>query len=124
MDKSTLVKAGHLIVTALDDLKTPPRAAMWVNKSDIDAWKLWLVPHGSMKDTREFYRRIAEIVTKHRAQMGGIDASDAEMVAADHPLMKAMSRIIRMEGLGDAQFSNSVFNGYYLPDGVVLRMNL
>jgi hypothetical protein len=119
-----LVKGGHELVRALDAAGVAPLAAMWVQASEMDTWKLWIVPHPSIKDKREFYRRIAEIVTKHRVELAGIDASDTEMVSASHPAMAAMARIVHMPALGVGEFHNNLLDGYYLPNGIVLRMNL
>lgn len=124
MDQSLLVKAGHELIRALDAAGIPPLAAMWVQESDMDLWKLWIVPNPSITDKREFYRRISEIVAKSRAELGGIDTGDTEMVSASHPAMAAMGRLVHMPGLGVGEFSNNLFNGYYLPNGIVLRMNL
>jgi hypothetical protein len=124
MDQALLVGAGRTIVQALDDLGAAPRAALWVHGGDTDNWKLWLVPELNQTDRRRFYRQIAEIVTEHRKELGEIDAADAEMVSEEHPAIDALKRIIKAPNLVSARFTNNQFNGYYLPDAIILRMNL
>lgn len=124
MDQGTLVKSGHILVHALDEAGTAPRAAMWVHNTDTDTWKLWVVPHTSVKDEREFYRKVVDVVAKHRNDLGGIDAADTQMVDVTHPAIVGLRGIIKMPGLGSAIFSNNRFNGFYLPDGIILRMNV
>jgi hypothetical protein len=124
MDQNILVNSGHALVTALDDSGIPPRLAMWVHNTETDTWKLWIVPDPSMKDKREFYRRVSEIISKNQAAFGGIDASDTEMLADNHPAIRGLSRFIRAQGLCSITFSGNVFNGFYLPDGIILRSNL
>jgi hypothetical protein len=124
MDQTVLVNAGHTIVKALDTAGIPPRAAMWVHNTDTNAWKLWIVPHASVKDKRDFYRRIADIVSKHRAELGGIDASDTELVSDEHPAIRGLRVILKMPGLGAARFTDNRFNGFFLPDGIILRMDV
>ena len=94
------------------------------HREDTDTWKLWLVPHKSVTDKRDFYRRLSEIVTKNREELGGVDAADAEMVPDTHPAIQGLGRFIKMTGLGSTHFSNNRFNNFYLPDGIVLRMDL
>ena len=101
-----------------------PRLAMWVHNTDTDTWKLWLVPPAGKEDKADFYRQIAQIVSKHRTELGSIDASDTEMVLDTHPAVQGLGKFMRMPGLGSAHFSGNRFNGYYLPDGIILRSNL
>ena len=124
MDQGLLVKSGHVLVKALDAQNLPPRAAVWVHNTDTDTWKLWLVPDPALKDQRAFYRTLSAIVSKNRDQLGDIDASDVELVADDHPAINGLKAFIKMPGLGDAHLSNNRLNGFFLPDGIVLRMNL
>jgi len=124
MDQGLLVKSGHVLVKALDDANASPRAALWVHNTDTDTWKLWIVPHTSVTDKRAFYRTISEIVSKKRVELGEVDASDVELVGVDHPAIKGLGRFLKMPGLGASYFSNNRFNGFYLPDGIILRMDL
>ena len=123
MDKNTLVSSGHALVSGLDDAGIPPRVAMWVHNSDMDTWKLWIVPHTSITDKHEFYRRVAEIASRNRSATGGIEASDTEMIRADHPAMQGLRGYIKVSGLSNMSFSGNRFNGFYLPDGIILRVD-
>ena len=124
MDQNTLVSSGHALVKAMEAAGFRPRVAMWVHNTDIDTWKLWLVPPAGHKDKADFYRRIAQIVSKHRAELGGIDASDTEMVLDSHPAMQGLGRFMKSPGLGNIRFSGNRFNGFYLPDGIILSVDL
>jgi hypothetical protein len=124
MDKNTLVSSGHALVRAMDATGFSPRFAMWVHNNDTDTWKLWLVPPVGHKDKLDFYRRIANIVSTHHAELGGLSASDTEMIPDSHPTLSGLKRFIRMPGLGSASLTANLFNGYLLPDGIVLRSNL
>lgn len=124
MDQNTLVAGGQALVRAMDAANLRPRVAMWVHNTDMDTWKLWLVPPKGHKDKRDFYRRIAEIVTKHRAEFGGVDTSDTEMVPETHPAMKGLGGFVKIPDLASVYFSGNKFNGFYLPDGIILRSDL
>lgn len=122
MDTDILVKEGQKLIGYLDESKVRPRGAVWVYSSDSDSWKLWIVPSQEVTDKREFYRLVAQAITDHRTELPSLDVGLVEFKSADHPVMKGLGRFLHMEGIGAATFSNNRFNGFLLPDGVVLRM--
>jgi hypothetical protein len=124
MDKNLLVSSGQALVRALDAADLAPRFAMWVHNTDTDTWKLWLVPPATVTDKRDFYRRISSVVSNHRAELGGIDTSDTEMVVDSHPAIKGLRGFIRAPGLGSIHFAGNSFNGFNMPDGIILRSDL
>lgn len=124
MDKEVLVSSGKALIEAMDEEGMPPRLAMWVHNTDLDTWKFWVVPPKGSDDKREFYRRLSAIVSKKRQSLAGIDASDTEYVSEDHPAARGLKTFIRMEGVGAARFSGNTFNGFYLPDGIIMRSAL
>ncbi len=100
MDQNLLVINGHALVKALDAAGLNPRLAMWVHNTDTDIWKLWIVPPVGLKDKKDFYRQVAQVVTMHRADLGGIDTSDIEMVLDSHPAVRGLRVFIKAPGLG------------------------
>lgn len=124
MDQNTLVKSGHTLLKAMDEAGFSPRFAMWVNNSDTGTWKLWIVPMAGQKDKMDFYRRISHVISAHRSELGSFSASDTEMVLDTHPAMVGMKNFIRAPGLSNLSFSGNRFNGFYLPDGIILRADL
>lgn len=124
MDQEILVKSGHALVKAMDSAGIPPRIAMWVHSTDTDSWKLWIVPPPSLTDKREFYRRIAELISKNQTELAGIEVSATELVDSSHPAMRGIGVFIRAPGLVTVQFLGNRFGSYYLPDGIILRSNL
>ncbi|WP_256750309.1 hypothetical protein [Mesorhizobium sp. Mes31] len=124
MDQTVLVNQAQALTRRLDATKARPRAVMWVHQPDTDTWRLWIVPDKAISDKREFYRIVAETITKNYPEMHGLDVGATEFIKADHPAIKGMGRALKMPGIGVAQFSGNRFNGYYLPDGIVIRMDL
>lgn len=122
MDKGALVEEGATLVRLLDESKLKPRAAMWVYNSETDTWKLWIVPAAEVKDKLEFYLLLSEVISKHREELPSFDISSVEFKADTHPAVRGLGTMLRMEGLGSAHLSNNRFNGFLLPDGIVLRM--
>ena len=122
MDTDILVKEGQNLVRRLDEGKVKPRGAVWVYSSDTDDWSLWIIPAVEITDKFEFYRLVSETISAHRSEMPTLDISYIELKEPDHPAVKGLGQFLHMEGVGAATFSNNRFNGFYLPDGVVLRM--
>ena|ERR1700710_472792 len=124
MDQNALVSGGQALVAALDAEGFAPRLAMWVHNTDTDTWKLWLVPPVGERDKADFYRRIAHVVSVNRTKLGGVDASDTEMMVDDHPAVRGLGKFIKMQQLGSTFFHGNRFDGFYVPDGIILRSNL
>jgi hypothetical protein len=124
MDQNALVSSGQALVKQLDDAGLKSRVAMWVHSPDTDTWKLWIVPPPELTDKHDFYRRVSVIATKNRDALGGIDASDTEMILDTHPAIKGLKGFLKAPGLQSIHFSGNTFNGYYLPEGTILRVDL
>jgi hypothetical protein len=124
MDQSTLVKDGQSLVELLDKTPAHPRFAMWVNFSDTDSWKLWIVPAEAMDDKREFYHTVADTLSRNRDDIPGLDIGMVEFTKESKPVVQAMRSFIKIPGIGAANVSGNRFNGVFVPDGILLRSNL
>ena len=124
MDQNVLVSSGQALISALDHAGIRSRVAMWVHNTDYDRWKLWIVPPKDIKDKFEFYRRVSEIVSQNRIALGGIDASDTEMVFDSHPAMRGLSGMINAPGINSIHVEANNFNGFFLPDGIIIRSDM
>ncbi|KAA5603425.1 hypothetical protein [Blastochloris sulfoviridis] len=124
MDQEILVSGGHALVKAMDDSGLTPRLAMWVHNTDTDTWKLWLAPPPGLTDKHNFYRKLSEIVSKNRNQLSGLESSDTEMISDSHPAVKGLKTFINAPGLSNIAFKGNMFNGFYLPDGIIIRSDL
>lgn len=124
MDQGTMVKNGQDLVRYLDDTPATPRFAMWVNFSDTDSWKLWIVPAKAMNDKREFYHTVADTISRHRGELGGLDVGMIEFTKETKPVVQSMAKFISMPAIGAANVSGNTFDGIFLPDGVLIRSNI
>jgi len=126
MDTNTLVTSGHSIVEAMDRANISPKLAMWVHNEESETWKLWLLPQSiNVKiDAQNFYRKMSVLISENRPNLGGIDISDLELIPPKHPVIEGMKRFIRAEGLNSIHLSGNTYNGFYLPDGILLRSTL
>lgn len=123
MDQALLVDSGHQLIELLEREGLPPRAVMWVSNPDTNTWKLWVVPHNSLSDKREFYRKISSLISKNRDTLHDLDGSDVEMIQDDHPAMKPLRMMFNITGKSFGRISNNRVNGFYIPDGIILRMD-
>lgn len=124
MDQSLLVRNGQRLVDLLDRSGMTPAVAMWFRDANIDSWRLWIVPEHPAADTREFYRKLAETVSDAGRDAIGIDTADVQLMKADHPAIKALSQIFTVTGVSDISISNNMLDNFFIPDGIILRMNL
>jgi hypothetical protein len=123
MDQNILVNQAQALTRHLDETKVRPRSVMWVHLDDADSWRLWIVSDPAVTDKREFYRIVAETISQHRDELMGLDVSSVEFVPASHKAMVGMRKFMQMPGLGSSHFSGNRFDGYYLPDGIAIRLN-
>lgn len=94
---------------------------MWVYNSETDSWKLWIVPAGNVSKS-EFFLKLSEVISAHRHDLPGFDISEVEFKADNHPAIEGLKSMMRLEGIGSAHLSNNRVNGFFLPDGILMRM--
>ena len=123
MDKDLLV-SGHDLVDLLIDSGMPLRVAMWVHNTDTDSWRLWVVPGPELSDKREFYRRIATVISLNRDKLPNLTVADIELMSDKHPAITALGKLMRVPRGGDVQVTDNKLNDYYLPNAVILLMEL
>lgn len=123
MDKTTLVTNGHRLLDLLLTAGIRSRAALWVHNPEVDIWRLWIVPNPDLTDKREFYRRVAEVISANRNDLPGMDVSDIEYVSDKHPAVRALSLLVKVTTGASVQMSNTNFGGFYLPDCIILQMD-
>lgn len=124
MDQSLLVRSGHALIDLLEANGLTPSAAMWVKGSDVNLWKFWIVLHDEAIDKRDFYKRISELISRSAGEFQDLDASYIELIPSTHPAIQALSRMFRVSGNSDIQVQSNMLNGFYLPDGIILRMDV
>lgn len=112
---------GAKLIAWLDETNIKPRAAMWVYNSEIDSWKLWIVPADDITKA-EFFLKLSEVISDHRDEIPTFDISEVEFKSESHPAIAGLNRFMRLEGIGSAHLSNNRFNGFFLPDGILMRM--
>lgn len=120
MDQEVLVSEAQALTKALDNTKVLPKAVMITLSSETGNWKIWVVPENDDINKQEFYRIIAEQISK--IGLDNVEVGSVELRASTNPAILGLSKFLRMEGVGSAHLSNNTFNGILLPDGIVIRM--
>ncbi len=120
MDKELLVKSGSKLVELLDDTKAKSKFAMWVLHSDSGAWKLWLVPENESLDVREFYGAVSRTMVSRNSEIHGLDIGSVELADSKNPVVQQLASTFNFVG-GEIHLSNNSYNGFYLPEGILLR---
>lgn len=123
MDQNLLVDSGQNLVEALERDGVRLKAAVWVHLAEDEAWRLWLVPANKV-DKHTFYRKVAESIAAGGSDFHGLSASDTQLVGEDHPAIVALGAFGRVNGRSVLPLASAMLNGFYLPEGIVLRMIL
>lgn len=123
MDQNLLVDGGQNLIDALERNGVSLKAAVWVHLAEDEDWRLWLVPAARF-DKRAFYRKVAEAIAADDLACHGLSASDTEMIDQDHPAVAALRAYGRLNGRCAMRLATTMLNGFYLPEGIVLRMAL
>lgn len=126
MDQDVLVNdrisAGQRVIEALDEEGYALSAAFWNYFSDLSGWRLVLVPKkfegGAVKDELLAIRRVL------KSQNVEFDLSDVKIQSSDNPLVRALAKIARVEGIAGVRVRQNWINGVYLEDVYVYRMVL
>lgn len=118
------VSVAQRLTKFMDESGTPPRAVLWAYESDRKAWRLWVVPPAGLIEKREFYLRLADVYAAHASALTGFDLGEVQFVRDDHPAIRGLAKLFRLPGINDAIVSDNVLNGYYLPEAIIIRMDL
>lgn len=124
MDKNILVTDGRALIDALSDQGAQPRAALWVHSSETDTWQFWVVPHKSIANMHDFYRQVSTTISQNQTSMGSLDSADVKFVKDEHPAMQALGRAFKVGRGSMMEFQSSTLNGFFMPDCIILLMNL
>lgn len=124
MDSTALVDEAHQLIRLMDEAGCPPKGAMLVRNPETDSWRLWIIPPDNLLDKRDFYGKVATLIVDRQDDFSLLDAGNVDLRSADHPAIQGLSRFIRADGLNSIHLSGNSFNGFYLPEGILLRMAL
>ena len=127
MDTEALVTHAHQLADLLDREGILPGMMMWFRDSDTENWRLWIVPHKTVKDERDFYRRLSNTISSNRHLLSSLHASDIDMIDEHHPAIGAIRGMAAMlfggrRGKCSIKLSQNLFNGLFIPDGVLVLL--
>ena len=121
MDRDPLVDKGHTLIDLLEAEGLKIAVAIWIQNPEADAWRFWLTPEDKLDDKREFYRRIAEIIAKHRDVLPDLDASDTELISKDNPVVKSMRGLFSVKERSLVRLTNCTIDSVFIPAALILK---
>lgn len=122
MDQELLVKEAQALTKCLDQTKVAPRAVMLVVSAETGNWRLWIVPKDDGIDKQEFYRIVAEEISKN--EVAQIDVGAVELKKSTNPAVQGLGQMIKSPGISSMYMNNNIVNGVLIPDGVLIRIDL
>ncbi len=117
MDQSLLVNVGQNLLTYLDREGVEVDAAVWIFDPEAQ-WRLWLAPRAYV-DRRSFYMTLAQVLSKHRLQIGDLDIADVQVLEPGNPLIGELRRFHSPTGSTfPILLTSARLGGQYLPEGI------
>src|SRR5882762_5618690 len=108
------LEKSEALVKHLDANGLSVRAALWLYQSDAERWRFVLAFREKRKDYITFYRDLAEAVNSSKNSEDLLDLSKVDVVDSESPLVANLSKVLRMDGMGRARFTNNRINGILL----------
>ncbi|MFT3987219.1 hypothetical protein [Aestuariivirga sp.] len=124
MDTSALVSEAQQLIKLMDAKGVAPLGAVLVRNTETDGWRLWIVPPKPLEDKQQFYAKLSSIIIDNQKDFSLLDAGDLELRQASSPAIQQLGTFARVDGIASVYISGSTFNGFYLPECIVLRMNI
>ena len=120
MDQSLLVTAGQNLLTYLDREGVEVDAAVWIFAPET-RWQLWLAPRNFV-DRRSFYLAVAQVLSKHRQQIGDLEISDVRIIEPGDSLIPELKRFLGLVGPGlPMRLTSARLGSRFLPEGIILK---
>jgi hypothetical protein len=121
----SLVGEAITLVKKLDETGTPVSFAVWYYYVDADEWRL-LIASTALdellpKQEAVAYRKVIDAFSA--ISPATLSVSDLKVAATSYPLLQALKMLVRTGPQGIIQFhcSNSVLNGVFIKEAVILR---
>jgi hypothetical protein len=127
MDTSALVREGKRLIELMDGAGLSPKAAILVPDSETGTWRIWVVPPKEeyLKISQfNYHGKISSTIVDHQDQFSLLTGGDVDLRSAEHPAIRALAVVVRLDGIGDVHLRAIAINGFFVPDCIVLRMAL
>ncbi|WBQ14308.1 hypothetical protein L2D00_06380 [Hyphomonadaceae bacterium BL14] len=126
MDQDVLVNdrvaSGEAALRSLDSNGYPVCAAFWNYYSELGGWRLVIVPEGFSGGA--VTDELLKIRRAFNQQSTPFDLSDIKLLPASDPLVRALSKFMRVDGMSGTRFTGNWIDGVYIEDAYVYRMAL
>jgi hypothetical protein len=116
------IAAGKRFITLLDEAKLAPSAAFWLHEPEWGKWRLVVVyPETALKGSRQTYLKLHPIFQGHVEDLQPLKFDDITALSPDDPRAKAVSSLVRVEGMGGVRLTSNMVNGVFIDDAYVYR---
>ncbi|MEE2526282.1 hypothetical protein V0U79_07875 [Hyphobacterium sp. HN65] len=123
MDKESLavseIEVGKKLAHAMDRSNIGFDAAFWLYEGDSQGWKYIVVPHRDDQERKAFLLELSKLINR---DVQDFDIGDIRLLDRHKPIIHALSKLIRVDGIGGVRTSRNTFNGQYVDDAYIYRM--
>jgi hypothetical protein len=108
-----------VILDGLQAEKFGVDAALWVRDNPDEPWRLWLAPK-TFTSPHDFFRALANVLTKYRAQTGYFEISNVRPIEPNSPFLAELKRYGRVRPDRPVSLLADYIGGYYIKEGLLL----
>lgn len=125
MDQASLVETdislGEALLKRLDKRGFSVASALWFFIPESNEWRLILAtPLVDEVGPRATYLKIAQSEKRSSAHQK-VPLERISVVSTNHPVISALSAMIRVDGIGGVRFTNNSVNGIFIADAYLYR---
>ncbi len=124
MDQELLVKETSRLIELMDTASIPPKGVLLVRDLGSGNWRIWIVPPSQFqkKRKRDFNAEVTFLLLRNQSEFSALTNSIIDLRFPEYPAIKILGKICRAEGITRIEFTACIFNGFSLPDSIILRM--
>jgi nitroreductase len=123
MDKESLavseIEVGKKLADAMERSNIGFDAALWLYEGDSQGWKYIVVPHRDDQERKAFLLELSKLINR---DVRDFDIGDIRLLDKNKPVISALSKLIRIDGVGGVRASRNTVNGQYVDDAYIYRM--
>jgi len=123
MDKESLavseIEVGKKLAHVMDQSNIAFDAALWLYEGDSQGWKYIVVPHREDQERKAFLLELSKLINR---DVRDFDIGDIRLLDKNKPIINALRKLIRVDGIGGIRASRNTIDGQYVDDAYIYRM--
>lgn len=122
---SEMQEAGAALTRILVESETPPCAAFWLHKTELNEWRLVFgIEAVDRIGPLKVYKRVRSLLSRNRDAVPGIDLEDVSVVSPRSGLAAALRGYLPARSeIAGVRLHGEAVEGHYVEDAFVYRVS-